>query len=165
MDEISAVAIDCPVVAADNATTVAMDANIQPDFVVTDLDGLVEDQIEANRRGATVFIHAHGDNIGALGRYAPMFKGNVVATCQCAPVDGTFNFGGFTDGDRAACICSSLGAKSLHLLGFDFENPAEKRGRDMDVKRRKLSWARRIISELESEGTRVLCGIATESPI
>lgn len=154
-DELSSMTIDGFVVAADSATSVLSDSGIRVDMIVTDLDGIVEDQIELNARGAAAFVHAHGDNQGALSSYVPKFTGEVIGTCQCRPPEGLVNFGGFTDGDRAACICAALGAKTITLAGFDFENPSDKRGRNKDVKRRKLQWAKRILEELERDGVRV----------
>lgn len=155
-DEISITDIRWPVIAADSATTTLLEAGITPDMIVSDLDGVVEDQIEANSRGVPIFVHAHGDNTRALGRYLDKFQGPVIGTCQCEPIEHVFNFGGFTDGDRAACIASELGAKEILLAGFDFENPAKKQGRNSDIKKRKLAWARIILDELGKEGSRVI---------
>lgn len=154
-DEISSMQLDGYVVAADSATSVLLEAGIEPNLIVTDLDGIVEDQIELDKKGVAVFIHAHGDNRPALEKYVPLFTGTVVGTCQCPPPKGLYNFGGFTDGDRAACICAALGARDIQLVGFDFENPSEKAGKRRDVKKRKLHWAKKIIDELSREGVRI----------
>lgn len=154
-DAISSMQIEGFVVAADSATSVLLEAGIEPHMVVTDLDGVVEDQIELNAMGAPVFIHAHGDNRPALERYVPKFTGPVVGTCQCQPPKGLYNFGGFTDGDRAACICVGLGARELRLVGFDFENPSEKAGKRRDVKKQKLLWAKKVFDELAREGVQI----------
>lgn len=132
------------VIAADEATSLVMEKRC-PDVVVTDLDGDVEDQIAANRRGSVVVLHAHGDNTAAIQRYAPRFPGPVVLTTQAQPFDRVYNFGGFTDGDRAYLLARHFGAASIRLLGFDFEHPREKRGKDPVLKRKKLQWARRLI--------------------
>jgi uncharacterized Rossmann fold enzyme len=155
-DELSSTDIRWPVVAADSATTVLLEADITPDIIVTDLDGVVEDQLECNNRGVPVMVHAHGDNKSMVGRYVRRFKGAVVGTCQCPPPAHMFNFGGFTDGDRAACICSELGARTILLAGFDFESPSRKPGKSRDVKKRKLRWASRVLDELVTEGIEVV---------
>jgi len=155
-DELSSLTIKGYVIAADSAATVLMEANVRVDMIVTDLDGIVEDQIEANGRGAVVFIHAHGDNMNALAGYTGRFTGPLVGTCQCPPPPGVFNFGGFTDGDRAACIAAELGAKKIFLVGFDFEHPSEKEGRSREVKLRKLRWAKVVLDALAKEGARLL---------
>lgn len=155
-DELSSIGTDRYVVAADSAASVLLDADLGVSMIVTDLDGIVEDQIELNKRGATVFVHAHGDNQRAVERYVPLFAGPIVGTCQCAPPEGIVNLGGFTDGDRAACICAGLGSEKLYLAGFDFENPAEKPGKDLQVKKRKLVWAKKIMSMLAEQGVKIL---------
>jgi hypothetical protein len=155
-DDISTTDIRWPVIAADSATTTLLGSGIIPDVIVSDLDGVVEDQIEANSRGVPILIHAHGDNMSAIGRYVDRFEGPVVGTCQCEPPEHVFNFGGFTDGDRAACVAAELGAKDVLLAGFDFENPAAKPGKKTDVKRRKLAWARMVLEELAKEEVRVI---------
>ena len=65
------------------------------------------------------------------------------------PENTVFDFGGFTDGDRAVCIAQSFGVGKVVLEGFDFDNPSPKAGSDPAVKLRKLSWARRIIDSLD----------------
>jgi uncharacterized Rossmann fold enzyme len=155
-EELSSIEMRWPIVAADSATSILLESGITPDIIVTDLDGVVEDQVEFNSRGVPVVMHAHGDNQQAIKRHVNRFGGAVVGTCQCSPPEHLFNFGGFTDGDRAACICSELGAKTILLTGFDFENPSMKPGKNRDVKKRKLRWARTILDELAAEGIRVI---------
>jgi len=147
-------------VAADGATTDLLRARLRPDMIVTDLDGDVDDQISSNAQGSVVFVHAHGDNMRALRAHVPRFPGDLVGTCQSRPPPGLFNFGGFTDGDRAACICAELGARRILLAGFDFRRPSDKPGRDPTVKRRKLAWAERILDLLRARGVVIerLCG-------
>jgi len=133
------------VIAADGATTELMRRDIVPDLVVSDLDGEVEYLMEANRRGAVLMIHAHGDNMAALRLYVPRFTGLVVGTTQSRPFGVIRNFGGFTDGDRAVILAHHFAAIDVELIGFDFLVPKEKKGRDREVKLKKLSWARRLI--------------------
>lgn len=154
-DELSSIIYDGFVVAADGATTTLIESGFDVNAIVTDLDGIVEDQLAQNANGAVVFLHAHGDNQPAVKRYAGRFTGPLVGTCQCKPPPQLVNFGGFTDGDRAACICSEMGTTDILLAGFDLEHPSEKTGKDLEVKRRKLTWARRILDELKSEGVRI----------
>ena len=65
------------------------------------------------------------------------------------------DYGGFTDGDRAVCICQEFGVRRIVLRGFDFLHPNPKPGSDPAVKLRKLGWAERIIG-LVSETTEVV---------
>lgn len=141
-------AVERPLVAADEATTVLREAGIDPDVIVTDLDGRVEDQIAANAEGAVVVVHAHGDNVPAIEKWAPRFPGRVIGTTQSQPFGRMYNFGGFTDGDRAAFLADHLGASSLLLLGFDFENPSPKDA-DRETKKRKLDWAYILLQTLD----------------
>jgi len=134
-------------ISAGSATSAVMRAGIIPDIVVTDLDGDIGSQIEANRKGAVAVLHAHGDNIELIMRYSKEFTGKVLLTTQSKPDFVICNFGGFTDGDRAVCLARHMGARRILLYGFDFDNPSRKDGSDPQIKKRKLSWARRIIGD------------------
>ncbi|MGN0099027.1 MAG: 6-hydroxymethylpterin diphosphokinase MptE-like protein [Candidatus Methanomethylophilaceae archaeon] len=118
---------------------------IMPDIVVTDLDGDIGPQIEASSHGAVTAIHAHGDNGDLVRTYAGLFKGKVILTTQSTPENTVYDFGGFTDGDRAVCMAVHFGADKVHLRGFDYSDPMPKDGSDPEVKLRKLAWAERII--------------------
>lgn len=135
--------------AADGTTSTLMRKSLVPDIIVTDLDGRIEDQIEANRQGAVVAVHAHGDNIPQIERFVPQFEGRMVGTVQCRPSGILRNFGGFTDGDRAAIMAAHFGARSIRLLGFDFDEVGAKPGSDRKVKKKKLKWARQLIDTIE----------------
>ena len=134
-------------IAADEAASVAMKVGIGPDVVVTDLDGDMKDQIKANVKGAVVVIHAHGDNIPAIRRWAPLFRGRVMATTQSRPFSRVYDFGGFTDGDRAVFLANHFGASKIRLMGFDFEHPSPK-DENPELKLKKLAWARKLIGGL-----------------
>ena len=146
-------------VAADGATTAALEAGRRPDLIVTDLDGNIEDEIRAVRHGSYVAIHAHGDNMPEVERWLPRFEpSRVFGTCQSEPVGALQNVGGFTDGDRACHIAHALGASELLLVGFDFEGPVGKySGRfDPKTKARKLAWSKHLIGELsQQEGAKI----------
>lgn len=134
-------------IACDSAIETVLAQHRQPDLIVTDLDGAVDLQVKANLCCAIAVLHAHGDNLGALRKWVPQFPGVVVGTCQCEPIGGLRNFGGFTDGDRAVFLAAHFGARSCTLAGFDFEHPRPKPGKDPAVKARKLAWARKLIGE------------------
>ncbi|MCE5297251.1 MAG: DUF115 domain-containing protein [Euryarchaeota archaeon] len=135
-------------ISAGCATSVLMRNGVQPDMFVTDLDGPLEADILSNLKGAVAVLHAHGDNRSLIARSAKEFRGKVVLSTQSKPFDGVNNFGGFTDGDRAVMMARTFGAKSITLIGFDFENPVTKTGADKGVKKRKLAWAKKLIFEL-----------------
>jgi len=136
------------IVAADEATSVLMAHRRMPQVVVTDLDGKIEDQIVANRKGAIAVVHAHGDNIPAIRKWAGRFEWKTVATTQSRPFGRVYNFGGFTDGDRGAFLADTMGARSIRLVGFDFEHPNEKDS-DRATKKRKLDWAYVLLQTLD----------------
>lgn len=144
-EEIAAYGLPGTVLAADGAVARLKQ---KVDFIVTDLDGSLAEQLAANADGAVAVIHAHGDNLSLLQKYVPQFRGPVVPTVQCQPPPGTFNFGGFTDGDRAVLLAQTLGAQKIHLRGFDFNQPYPKAGKDLTVKKKKLQWAQKIIAQI-----------------
>ncbi len=129
------------VIAADGATSVLLRNALLPDIVVTDLDGEVADEIHANRLGAVLVVHAHGDNIAALRSVLPALNEEVLCTTQSRPFRNIYNFGGFTDGDRCVFLAKEFGARRVELLGFDFEDEGVS-----ERKRKKLKWAKRLIS-------------------
>jgi uncharacterized Rossmann fold enzyme len=136
------------VIAADGTTSSLLAKGIVPNIIVTDLDGNIDDQISANKMGAIVAIHAHGDNIEQVKKWTPKFKENILGTVQCRPFNALHNFGGFTDGDRAVFLAHHFGAKSIQLLGFDFKNVGEKPSCNKKTKLRKLGWAKKLIKSL-----------------
>lgn len=137
-------------IVADEATSVVRALGRRPDVIMTDLDGTVEDQIAANREGTIAVVHAHGDNVAAIERWAPRFEGRTLATTQARPFDEVYDFGGFTDGDRGVLLAAHFGARSIRLVGFDFEVPNSK-DRPAEVKRRKLDWAYILIQSAAAE--------------
>ncbi len=125
---------------------------IMPDMVVTDMDGDIGPQLEASSEGAVTFLHAHGDNRELSSRYAGLFRGPVVLTTQSVPTLISYDYGGFTDGDRAVCIARHFGCRRILLPGFDYSHPMSKEGSDPAVKARKLGWAKRIIEDMNPPG-------------
>jgi 2-amino-4-hydroxy-6-hydroxymethyldihydropteridine diphosphokinase len=140
------------VVVADAATKTCLDAGIVPALVATDLDGPVPPEISANRRGALVVVHAHGDNLEAVDEWVPQFPSELAGSWAGPPGDGLIDVGGFTDGDRAAFLAEAGGARSILLWGFDFANVEESDPSDGDRKRAKLRWAERALGILAREG-------------
>ncbi|MCI4335429.1 MAG: DUF115 domain-containing protein [Thermoplasmata archaeon] len=139
-------------IAADGATDRCLDVGLVPDLIVTDLDGPIPAQVSANARGALVLAHAHGDNLDAIRRWLPEFPGSVGGSWAGPPRGGLVNYGGFTDGDRAAFLAVAMGATEVLLSGFDFE-AVEETGPAGERKRRKLGWARSLLGLLAGEGT------------
>jgi uncharacterized Rossmann fold enzyme len=54
-----------------------------------------------------------------------------------------YNFGGFSDGDRAVFAADELRATHITLIGFDCDDPAVD-----PVKHGKLMWARKLLALL-----------------
>ncbi|EJN58886.1 6-hydroxymethylpterin diphosphokinase MptE-like protein [Halogranum rubrum] len=140
-------AADADVVfAASTATDVLLDAGIDVDLMVTDLDKNPETAVELTHRGVPVAAHAHGDNVPAVREWLPQFDtDHVLATTQAAPVAPVVDYGGFTDGDRAAFLADEFGAAELRFLGWDFDDPQVD-----ETKAKKLRWAERLLYWLET---------------
>ncbi|MCS7130036.1 MAG: DUF115 domain-containing protein [Archaeoglobaceae archaeon] len=112
-----------------------------PRVHVTDLEEKLEKILELEKMGCILVFHAHGDNMDRIREVVPKVR-KFVATTQSEPFGRVYNFGGFTDGDRAVIIAKNFGAKKITLYGFDFE-----KGEGLKLK--KLKWAKKI---LEIEG-------------
>lgn len=133
------------VFAASTATDTLTDAGIDVDVMVTDLDKNPATAVRRTRAGRPVAVHAHGDNIEMIREWLPkMDPSHVLATTQVEPVAGVRNFGGFTDGDRAAFLADHLGAGALRFPGWDFDDETVS-----SEKRSKLAWAERLLAYLE----------------
>ena len=141
------------IISADGATSALLKYNILPDIVVTDLDGVISDLINANLNNSIIFIHSHGDNITKLMENLTKFKGKIFGTTQLNPkkFKNLYNFGGFTDGDRAVLFASHFGAKNIYLIGFDFRGEIGEYSNieDKDINRKllKLEWCKKIIKQ------------------
>ncbi len=141
-------------IAADGATSCLLENGLYPEIVVTDLDGDIKDLLLADRFGATMVVHAHGDNIGKVKELLPRIK-NAVVTTQVEPLKNVHNFFGFTDGDRAVFMARHFGAKGIEMVGFDFgevvgryskpEDPVDHKAGE--TKRKKLGIAERLVRE------------------
>ena len=113
------------IIAADGASQAFIENGIRPDIVVTDLDGSHEHLLEADKMGSIMVVHAHGDNVNVLRNLVPKMK-NCIGTTQVKPLHNVYNFGGFTDGDRAVFLANEFKARNIVLIGMDF---GEKIGR------------------------------------
>ncbi len=147
--------IDKTKIVADGVTTALLKYNIQPDIIVTDLDGKISDQILANKRGSVIIVHAHGGNLEKIIEYVPNFSKNIIGSIQINPAsyEKLFNFGGFTDGDRAVFIADHFNAKTITLFGFDFNSKIGKysfiKNKDYYQKLKKLKWCKYLIEYLK----------------
>ena len=152
---------DNTLVAADGATSALLKNNIVPDIIVTDLDGYVPDQIKSNQIKGIVIIHAHGNNIEKINKYVRKFEGNIIGTTQIDPSSfkNLYNFGGFTDGDRAVFLADHFKAKTITLVGFDFNGEIGKYSfpekKDIALKFKKLKWCKKLIEYLQESNKNI----------
>ncbi|MDA8749321.1 hypothetical protein N9M68_04230 [Candidatus Poseidonia alphae] len=149
-------------IAADGAVG-AFPESISPLCVVTDLDG-AEHLDRAASDGATLVVHAHGDNQHRWERLMPQWaehgQPQLVLTHQTnESYDGMHNPGGFTDGDRAACLLHWLGIdlNKVELIGFTTGRVGPWSGStDEEQKMRKLNWMRTILECLNDGFSRFI---------
>jgi uncharacterized Rossmann fold enzyme len=137
-------------IAADGATTGLLNARIVPDIVVTDLDGEWKDLVSAHQKnGSKMVVHSHGDNRNLIERVGEFEK--FLATTQVEEAPDVWNFGGFTDGDRAAFFAFAFEPKVLILAGMDLGNKVGKYSRiesksvgkkllKLEISKELLSW-------------------------
>lgn len=145
---------DYVLIAADGATTALLEEDITPDIIATDVDGKISDLLTANANGAYFVIHGHGNNEENIEMWTDSFN-KVLGTTQSIPVGNLYNFGGFTDGDRAMYLAIELGAKDMVLAGMDFGTVVTKYSRpDIEgetgpadeIKTKKLIYAERLLN-------------------
>lgn len=149
-------------ICADGATSFLVSQNIYPDFITSDIDGKVEDQILAQKHGSTLLLHVHGDNRNLVNKnIEEISKGNFIITTQTNPIGESSNFLGFTDGDRAVCLSALMKAKSVILLGFDFGYEIGKFSKDIlseekkERKFKKFTIAKSIINWCAKTGLEI----------
>ncbi|MFQ5969825.1 MAG: 6-hydroxymethylpterin diphosphokinase MptE-like protein [Nitrososphaerales archaeon] len=144
------------IIAADGVCQALIKNKIKPDIVVTDLDGSQEHLLQADKMGSIMVVHAHGDNVNLLRNLVPKMK-NCIGTTQVKPLHNVYNFGGFTDGDRAVFLASEFGAENILLIGMDF---GKKIGRysktmvkDEKLKIAKMEVGKELLEWLASKGS------------
>ena len=145
---------DYLIVSADGATTAMLEDDLVPDIVATDLDGKMEDLLAANSLGSYFVIHAHGNNEELIDNWATKFD-KILGTTQSVPIGHLYNFGGFTDGDRAMFFAIALGCEEMVLAGMDFGTTVTKYSRPNiegatgpadEIKTKKLIFAERLLA-------------------
>ena len=125
--------------------------------IVSDGDG-GRGTIEAVKRGIPVFLHAHGDNLAEweslleIAAEAPTPSPLVLTHQTPASIPGMHNPGGFTDGDRAACVIRSMGVpkEAITMLGTRIDVVGRWSGvTEAETKMEKLQWMDRVLRTLE----------------
>ena len=152
-------------VSADGATTALLEEDVVPDIVATDLDGKMSDLLTANSLGSYFVIHAHGNNEELIDLWTTSFD-KILGTTQSVPIGNLYNFGGFTDGDRAMFFAVELGAREMILAGMDFGTVVTKYSRPNiegetgpadEIKTKKLIFAERLLNWIrENENVEVI---------
>lgn len=144
-DDLDAVDEADAVIAASVAADRLRETGVVVDCMVTDLDKNPETAHELTADRTPVAVHAHGDNISAVEAHVPEFDHSaVLPTTQAAPAGTVANYGGFTDGDRAAFLADAFGADRLVFPGWAFDDPEVT-----EEKALKLRWAERLLYWLE----------------
>lgn len=111
------------VVGIDGACLFLQEQGYYPDIIFSDLDGSIPALEACVQHGSILVLHAHGDNYDLVEKYFPAFrKHTVLGTVQTKPSEPyVYNFGGFTDGDRAiAAALSWFTSIKVLLIGFTF---------------------------------------------
>ena len=141
-------------IVADGAVKAFRERNHIPNIVVSDLDGYPSDINWATKNGASLVIHGHGDNLSRLIENVP--KMNFTTLTSTYPSESLDCWGGFTDGDRSILMALSLDAASVSLLGFSFDSIGKYTGTSFpQIKKKKLQWAKYILSEISSRYDRL----------
>ena len=141
---------DFPTIVADGAIGAISDLS-KVALIVTDGDGTPHLE-KALNKGIPICLHAHGDNQDSWARILSIVDENqeVILTHQTPyEIDGMYNPGGFTDGDRAVCIAFALGATEVELAGFSIDDVGQWSG-VTDEKRKliKLKWMNKVLQIL-----------------
>lgn len=152
-------------IVADSAVKTIFENGIKPDIIVTDLDGDPRVLKKIGKTNTIFVVHAHGDNIDKL-EFVKNFK-NFLGTTQTKPFGKLFNFGGFTDGDRAVFLAEYFRPKKIILCGMDFGTRIGKfsytKPEERKVKLKKLRKGKHLLEWLASKSRAEL--FTTSDPI
>lgn len=139
-------------ICADTALDTLIKNGINPEIIVTDLDGNL-DLLRKISKTSIVVVHAHGDNIPQLG-FAKKFR-NCIGTTQTEKIGKISNFGGFTDGDRCVFLASHFGATKIFLFGMDFGTKIGKysntKSSERKTKVKKLKYGKMLLEWLATK--------------
>ncbi len=142
-----------PKIVADGAIKPIIENMIQPDIVVTDLDGDEKSLLKIGKTETIIVVHAHGDNIAKL-QLVENFQ-NCLGTTQTKSFGKIHNFGGFTDGDRCVFLANHFHAKNIILFGMDFGTKIGKYSKtsilDRRLKIKKLRRGKKLLEWLASK--------------
>ena len=150
----------------ENSVVIAADGSIggvvefaEVACVVTDFDGNPHLD-KAAESGAVFVAHAHGDNISQWQECLDKWRilqnppALILSHQVDEAIDGMYNYGGFTDGDRAVCLAIGLGvpAEKISLIGFSTTKIGQWSGQtNPEKKLQKLAWMLRVLQILGLE--------------
>ncbi|MFX1386421.1 MAG: 6-hydroxymethylpterin diphosphokinase MptE-like protein [Promethearchaeota archaeon] len=157
--------------AADGASVLLREKEIQIDAIFTDLDGITKREFQY---ASFNIVHAHGDNIENLKSFKNeiiKFE-NIIGTTQVEPDTNLINPGGFTDGDRILYFLRPLLSSfhKLFLIGMDFGSVIGKYSK-LNTKRsqegspnkiKKLNYALKLIKWLKDKITNEIYFVNSE---
>lgn len=146
------------IVASDATVKPLINYNIVPHIIVSDLDGDLSSILKAEMMGSIVIVHSHGDNLPECMHYCKYLKRFILST-QVLPGLKIYNYGGFTDGDRAVFLAIRLKPVSIILFGMDFTKvddiyPKTKKV-DRKVKKVKLSIGKILMRMIRGDGVKL----------
>jgi uncharacterized Rossmann fold enzyme len=125
--------------------------------VISDGDG-GSGLTKAIQKEIPLILHAHGDNILSWTKVIDYILSSdieikIVLTHQLPKkIDGMYNFGGFTDGDRAVCFVHSIGVpkERIVMIGTRTDIVGKWSGiTDKELKLSKLKWMEKILQIIE----------------
>jgi uncharacterized Rossmann fold enzyme len=113
------------IIAVDGTCSLFHQLQISPHIIVTDLDGDWHSILWGINQGATTLVHAHGDNQNLIEDFFHNIDYDkedikIWGTTQNDIKTNLFNFGGFTDGDRAIFLTFEFQTPIIGLIGFNF---------------------------------------------
>lgn len=125
--------------------------------VISDGDG-GSGLTKAIQKEIPLILHAHGDNILSWTKVIDYILSSdiemkIVLTHQLPKkIDGMYNFGGFTDGDRAVCFVHSIGVpkERIVMIGTRTDIVGKWSGiTDKELKLSKLKWMEKVLQIIE----------------
>ncbi len=141
------------IIVADGAVQGLLKTNIEPDILVTDLDGDLDSIKKIGKLKIPIIILAHGDNYQKLAVVKEF--NNVIGTTQTEKFGKLENFGGFTDGDRCVFLAEFFNAKKIVLVGMDFGTKIGKYSKsrviNKKIKLKKLKIGKEILEWFSSK--------------
>lgn len=148
------------IVGVDGSSLFLREQGYLPDIIFSDLDGSLDAIQDCLSLGSILILHAHGDNFNIVEKFYPeIVKYDYLPTVQTKPNEPfIYNFGGFTDGDRAISgVLEWFSSITVLLLGFTFGKIQGKYSKPTKLKNhteaaefklKKLQFAKEFIQVL-----------------